>query len=54
MTDTGWITDEVRRVRARRRPSSTTWPSPPEVAEVIAWLCSDAARLVTGCLLRLR
>ena len=27
---------------------------PAEVAEVIGWLCTDAARLVSGNLLRLR
>jgi 3-oxoacyl-[acyl-carrier protein] reductase len=47
VTDTGWVTDPVREfVR-------TSWghhhvAAADEVAEVVAWLCTDAARLVTG------
>jgi len=53
VTDTGWITDEVRRA-VRDSSALHHVASPREVAEVIAWLCSDAARLVTGCRLHLR
>jgi 3-oxoacyl-[acyl-carrier protein] reductase len=51
ITDTGWVTDEVRRY-ADRHGSHVAEPG--EVAEVIAWLCTDAARLVTANAIRLR
>jgi 3-oxoacyl-[acyl-carrier protein] reductase len=53
VTDTGWITDDVRAFVANDR-DHTHVASPDEVAEVIAWLCSDAAALVSGNVLRLR
>ena len=53
VTDTGWITDDVRDFVAQDR-DHTHVASPDEVAEVIAWLCSDAASLVSGNVLRLR
>ncbi|MEL7157333.1 MAG: SDR family oxidoreductase [Actinomycetota bacterium] len=53
VTDTGWITDDVRRFVARDHDHHHI-ASPAEVAEVIAWLCADAGRLVTGNILRLR
>lgn len=53
VTDTGWVTDSVRRAVADS-PELHHVAQPDEVAEVIAFLCSDAARLLTGNVLRLR
>ena len=53
VTDTGWVTDDVRAF-VRSSPEHTHVAAPEEVAEVIAWLCTDAARLVTGNVVRLR
>jgi 3-oxoacyl-[acyl-carrier protein] reductase len=53
VTDTGWVTDAVREFVARSHDHVHV-SAPEEVAEVVAWLCTDAARLVTGNLIRLR
>jgi len=53
VTDTGWVNDDVRRFVAAS-PDLVHVAEPTEVAEVIGWLCTDAARLVSGTLLRLR
>ncbi len=53
ITDTGWITDAVREFVASN-PDHTHIATPDEVGTVIAWLCSDQARLVTGNVIRLR
>lgn len=53
VTDTGWVTDAVRELVAQS-PDHVHVSAPAEVAEVIGWLCTDAARLVTGNVLRLR
>ncbi len=53
VTDTGWVTDAVRQAVA----ASTTLihiASPAEVAEVIAYLASDAAALITANVITLR
>jgi 3-oxoacyl-[acyl-carrier protein] reductase len=47
VTDTGWVTDEVRAFVAGSHEHVHV-AAPDEVAEVVAWLCSDAARLVTA------
>ncbi|MEA3054748.1 MAG: hypothetical protein QOD30_180 [Actinomycetota bacterium] len=53
VTDTGWVTDEVRSFVER---STEHWhvATPEQVAEVIAWLCTPAADLVNGNVIRLR
>lgn len=53
VTDTGWITGAVRDFVAGD-DHHTHVAGPDEVAGVVAWLCSDAARLVSGNVLRLR
>jgi 3-oxoacyl-[acyl-carrier protein] reductase len=53
VTDTGWVTDAVRQAVAA---SSTLIhiATPAEVAEVIAYLASDAAALITANVITLR
>lgn len=53
VTDTGWITAEVEQFVANDFDHHHI-AHPDEVAEVIGWLCSDAGRLVTGNIIRLR
>ncbi len=53
VTDTWWVTEEVRRGVAT---SSTHVhvATPQQVAEVLCYLASDAARLITGNVITLR
>jgi 3-oxoacyl-[acyl-carrier protein] reductase len=53
VTDTGWVTDPVREFVASSR-SRVHIASPAEVAEVIAYLASEAAALITGNVITLR
>lgn len=53
VTDTGWVTDEVRQV-VEADPLLMNVAQPDDVAEVIAFLVSDQARLLTGNVIRLR
>ena len=53
VTDTGWVTDAVREYVAAS-PALIHIAPPEEVAEVIAYLASDAAALITANVLRLR
>jgi 3-oxoacyl-[acyl-carrier protein] reductase len=53
VTDTGWVTDDVRRDVAERSDLIHI-ASPDEVAEVIAFLVSDKARLITANRIHLR
>jgi 3-oxoacyl-[acyl-carrier protein] reductase len=53
VTDTGWVTDAVRQEVAAR-PELIHIASPAEVAEVISYLASDAAALITGNVITLR
>lgn len=53
VTDTGWVTDAVRSFVAGS-PLHFHVAAPEEVAEVIGWLCSNAARLVTANVIELR
>ncbi|BCB90162.1 SDR family NAD(P)-dependent oxidoreductase [Phytohabitans suffuscus] len=53
VTDTGWVNDSVRELVAAS-PGLVHVATPAEVAEVIAYLVSDAARLVTGNVITLR
>ena len=53
VTDTGWVTDAVREFVASSS-DHVHIAEPVEVAEVIAYLASDAARLLTGNIIHLR
>jgi len=53
VTDTGWVTDSVREFVATSRDHFNI-ATPDEVAEVIVYLCSDAARLITANVIELR
>jgi len=53
VTDTGWVNDGVREFVARSR-ELTHVATPGEVAEVIGWLCTDEAKLVSGTVMALR
>ncbi|MDY7106374.1 MAG: SDR family oxidoreductase [Actinomycetota bacterium] len=53
VTDTGWANDDVREF-VRTSTSHTHVAEPADVAEVIVWLCTDAARMVSGNVIRMR
>ena len=53
VTDTGWITEDIRRY-VEGRQDLVHIAHPDDVARVIAYLASDEARLITGNVVRLR
>lgn len=53
VTDTGWVTDSVRR-NVEESPDLIHVVEPEEVARVIGYLVSDDAWLITGNVVRLR
>src|SRR5580692_8069666 len=53
VTDTGWVTDAVREMVAAS-PTLVHVATPEEVADVIAYLASDAAALITANTVTLR
>jgi 3-oxoacyl-[acyl-carrier protein] reductase len=53
VTDTGWVTDAVRE-HVAASPELIHIASPSKVAEVIAYLASDAAALITANVITLR
>lgn len=53
VTDTGWVTDAVRELVAASADMVHV-ASPEQVAEVIAYLCSEDAGLITGNVITLR
>jgi 3-oxoacyl-[acyl-carrier protein] reductase len=52
VTDTGWVTDRLR--AAIEDSPGRHVATPAAVAEVVAWLCSDGAGLVTANIIGLR
>jgi 3-oxoacyl-[acyl-carrier protein] reductase len=53
VTDTGWITEQVR-AHVQQRDDLLHIVEPGEVAAVIAFLCTDHARLITANVVHLR
>lgn len=53
VTDTGWVTDEVRAFVAASRDLVHV-AAPEQVAEVIAYLAGEQSGLITGNIIRLR
>jgi 3-oxoacyl-[acyl-carrier protein] reductase len=53
VTDTGWVTEEVRQAVAASA-THVHVATPQQVAEVICYLASDAAALITGNVITLR
>lgn len=53
ITDTGWVNDGVREFAATDSEHFHV-AEPAEVARVIAWLCTDDARMVSGNIIRMR
>jgi 3-oxoacyl-[acyl-carrier protein] reductase len=53
VTDTGWVNDAIRE-HVKRDPHLIHIVEPEEVAGVIAFLCSDHARLITANIVHLR
>ncbi len=53
VTDTGWVTDDVRE-HVEKTPDLIHIVGPEDVAEVIVFLCSDHARLITANVIHLR
>jgi 3-oxoacyl-[acyl-carrier protein] reductase len=53
VTDTGWLTPEIAAAIQADGPFGAI-AAPRDVAGVVAWLCSDEARWITGLRLDLR
>jgi 3-oxoacyl-[acyl-carrier protein] reductase len=53
ITDSGWVNDAVREFAATSSDHIHV-AEPADVAAVIAWLCTDDARMVTGNVIRMR
>jgi 3-oxoacyl-[acyl-carrier protein] reductase len=53
VTETGWVTDSVRETVAAT-PTLIHVAEPAQVADVIAYLASDAAALITANVITLR
>jgi len=53
VTDTGWVTDAVREFVAES-PDLFHVARPEDVADVIVFLCSEHARLITANVVHLR